>query len=206
MTSSIKKHWDDIYEEKKEEELTWFQSYPSTSVDFLNLFDLPLSANIIDIGGGDSRLVDVLLDKGYKNIWVLDISEKAIERAKHRLGIRSHNIHWLVSDILDFEPEVKFDFWHDRAAFHFLTSEENISKYVSLAEHSIRKGGHLVLGTFSEQGPKKCSGLEIRQYSETSMSSRFEVSFERIKCKEEEHITPAKAVQRFLFCCFRKIS
>ncbi len=200
-----RQHWDNIYLSKKEDELTWFQSYPSTSVEFLDLFDLPLSANIIDIGGGDGRLVDVLLDKGFKNVWVLDLSQKAIERAKQRLGFRASNVHWIVSDILDFEPEVKFDFWHDRAAFHFLTSEENISKYISLAERSLRKGGYLVLGTFSEQGPKKCSGLEIRQYSEMSMSARFELSFERIKCREEGHITPLNAVQHFLFCSFKKL-
>lgn len=200
-----RQHWDNIYLSKKEDELTWFQSYPSTSVEFLDLFDLPLSANIIDIGGGDGRLVDVLLDKGFKNVWVLDLSQKAIERAKQRLGFRASNVHWIVSDILDFEPEVKFDFWHDRAAFHFLTSEENISRYISLAERSLRKGGYLVLGTFSEQGPKKCSGLEIRQYSEMSMSARFELSFERIKCREEGHITPLNAVQHFLFCSFKKL-
>ncbi|MBL7744888.1 MAG: methyltransferase [Chitinophagaceae bacterium] len=199
-----KSHWENIYDTKTEQEVSWFQPYPKTSVEFLELFKLPLTANIIDIGGGDSHLVDVLLDKGYENIWVLDISANAIERAKKRLGERADKVHWVVSDVIAFEPPVAFDFWHDRAAFHFLTTEEKINKYVSIAEHAIKKDGYLVLGTFSEQGPKKCSGLEIKQYSEASMSSRFEASFERIKCIQEDHVTPFNTTQNFLFCSFKR--
>ncbi|MBL7741147.1 MAG: methyltransferase domain-containing protein [Chitinophagaceae bacterium] len=199
-----KSHWENIYDTKTEQEVSWFQPYPKTSVEFLELFNLPLTANIIDIGGGDSHLVDVLLDKGYQNIWVLDISANAIEKAKSRLGERSAVVQWVVSDITEFKPSVQFDFWHDRAAFHFLTTEEKINKYVSIAEHAIKKNGYLVLGTFSEQGPKKCSGLEIKQYSEASMSSRFEASFERIKCIQEDHVTPFNTTQNFLFCSFKR--
>lgn len=168
------------------------------------LFNLQLDANIIDIGGGDSHFVDALLDKGYKNIWVLDISAAAIERAKQRLGKKAANIHWIVSDVTAFQPTVQFDFWHDRAAFHFLTSEEEIYRYVSIAEEAIKKNGYLILGTFSETGPKKCSGLDIKQYSETSMSARFEVCFDRIKCITEDHETPFHTVQNFLFCSFKR--
>ncbi|MDP4263691.1 MAG: class I SAM-dependent methyltransferase [Bacteroidota bacterium] len=199
-----KRHWENIYETKGEKELSWFQPYPDTSVEFLGLFKLPLTAHIIDIGGGDSHLVDVLLDKGYQNVWVLDISANAIERVKKRLGERAGKVHWIVSDITEFEPPVQFDFWHDRAAFHFLTSEEKINKYVSIAENAIKQNGYLVLGTFSEQGPRKCSGLEIKQYSETSMSARFEVAFKRIKCTETAHPTPFGTIQNFLFCAFQK--
>ena len=199
-----KKHWETIYSMKAEEGLSWFQPYPTTSIGFVELFNLPLTANIIDIGGGDSHFVDALLDKGYQNIWVLDISSIAIERAKKRLGIRASKVHWIVSDITDFDPPVKFDFWHDRAAFHFLTSEANIYKYVSIAELAIKQNGYLILGTFSEQGPEKCSGLNIKQYSEVSMSTRFEPGFERIKCIHEDHKTPNNIIQRFLFCSFRK--
>lgn len=197
-------HWNDIYNTKAETEVSWFQSYPKTSMEFVDLFHLPLDANIIDIGGGDSHFVDALLDKGYKNVWVLDISGKAIERAKKRLGERASKVQWVVSDVIDFESPVQFDLWHDRAAFHFLTSEEKIYKYVSIAEDAIKKDGNLVLGTFSENGPKKCSGLEIKQYSEASMSARFEIGFDRIKCFSEDHITPFNTVQNFLFCSFRK--
>lgn len=206
MNTDHKAHWEKVFATKKETEVSWFQSYPKTSVDFLELFDLPLDANIIDVGAGDSHLVDVLLDKGYTNIYVLDISANALERAQQRLGERASKVHWIVSDVVDFVPPVQFDFWHDRAAFHFLTSEENVNKYVSLAERSIKKDGYLILGTFSESGPEKCSGLEIRQYTETSMSSRFEKNFDRIKCIHEEHETPFNTKQSFLFCSFRKKS
>lgn len=204
MSLNGKQHWDKVYNTKAETEVSWFQTYPKTSMEFVELFNLPLHANIIDIGGGDSHFVDALLDKGYTNIWVLDISAKAIEKAKHRLGEKANSVHWIVSDITDFQPSIQFDFWHDRAAFHFLTSEEKIYKYVSIAEEAIKKDGYLILGTFSEKGPKKCSGLEIKQYSEASMSARFEVRFERIRCTTEDHKTPFNTVQNFLFCSFKK--
>lgn len=204
MKHPTKKHWDTIYETRKESEVSWFQPYPKTSIEFLELFDLPLDANIIDIGGGDSHFVDVLLEKGYKNIWVLDISVKAIEKAKQRLGDKAALVHWIVSDITEFEPTARFDFWHDRAAFHFLTTEDKINRYVSIAQNAIRPKGILILGTFSEEGPSRCSGLDIVQYSESSMSARFETAFERIKCIHEDHLTPFNTVQNFLFCSFRK--
>ncbi len=201
---NISQHWNNVYNTKAEDEVSWFQPYPKTSMEFVELFSLPLHANIIDIGGGDSHFVDALLDKGYKNIYVLDISARAIEKAKERLGNKASKVHWIVSDVTEFEPPLQFDFWHDRAAFHFLTTEEKIYKYVSIAEDAIKKNGYLILGTFSENGPKKCSGLEIKQYSEASMSARFEIAFDRIKCIEEEHITPFNTTQNFLFCSFKK--
>ena len=204
MSIIEKDHWENIFSNKAETEFSWFQSYPKTSVDFLELFDLPLDANIIDIGGGDSHLVDVLIERGYQNIYVLDISENALNRTKQRVGKNAEKVHWIVSDVVDFMPPVQFDFWHDRAAFHFLTTEERINKYVHNAENGIRKGGFLILGTFSENGPKKCSGLDIKQYTESSMSNRFEEKFDRIKCITEEHRTPFNTSQNFLFCSFRK--
>ncbi|MDO8998327.1 MAG: class I SAM-dependent methyltransferase [Bacteroidota bacterium] len=199
-----KQHWENVFSTKTEKEVSWFQTYPKTSMSFIELFNLPLEAKIIDIGGGDSHFVDALLDKGYKDITVLDISENAISRAKLRLGNKSKMVKWVVSDITDFNPTEKFDFWHDRAAFHFLTTEEKIYKYVDIAENSVKEDGYFVLGTFSEQGPKKCSGLEIKQYTEASMSARFEVKFERIKCFTEDHITPFNTVQNFQFCSFKR--
>jgi 2-polyprenyl-3-methyl-5-hydroxy-6-metoxy-1,4-benzoquinol methylase len=204
MNQTVKQHWEAVFATKAAEEVSWFQPYPKTSMEFVELFHLPLDAHIIDIGGGDSHFVDSLLDKGYKNIYVLDISANAIERAKKRLGARACKVQWIVSDILDFEPPVQFDFWHDRAAFHFLTSEDKIYKYVSLAEEGIKSNGYLILGTFSENGPKECSGLEIKQYSEVSMSARFELAFDRIKCITEDHMTPTNSIQNFLFCSFKK--
>ncbi len=204
MGNNYRQHWENVFGTKAEEDLSWFQSYPSTSMEFVELFNLPLDANIIDVGGGGSHFVDVLLDKGYQNVYVLDISENAIAKTRRRLGDRAAKVHWIVSDVTEFKAPVQFDLWHDRAAFHFLTTEDKIYKYVSIAEDSIRKGGYLILGTFSENGPKKCSGLEIRQYSETSMSARFELAFDRIKCVTEDHVTPGKTVQNFLFCSFKK--
>ncbi len=202
--NSTKLHWENVFTKKAEDEVSWFQPYPKTSVEFLELFGLPLDANIIDIGGGDSHFVDVLLERGFQNIYILDISATALERAKNRLGDKASSVHWIESDILDFVPAVQFDFWHDRAAFHFLTSEIAIDTYVSIAEKSIRKDGYAILGTFSEMGPEKCSGLDVRQYSEASMSQRFEKSFTRIKCITEDHLTPQQKLQNFLFCSFQK--
>lgn len=204
MSITDQQHWDKVYNTKTADKVSWFQSYPKTSMEFVKLFNLPLTANIIDIGGGESCFVDALIDKGYQNIWVLDISERAIEKAKKRLGLRAFKIHWIVSDVTDFKPLVKFDFWHDRATFHFLTNENNIYKYVSIAENAIKKDGYLILGTFSENGPTMCSGLNVKQYSKTSMSARFELAFERIKCIEEDHTTPFNTTQNFLFCSFKK--
>lgn len=199
-----KQFWDDIYLTKQEEETSWFQRYPKTSMDFIALFELPFTANIIDIGGGDSHFVDALLDKGYLNIWVLDISSAAIDKAKNRLGERACLVHWIVADVTEFKPPVNFDFWHDRAAFHFLTTPQKVQQYVSVAEKAIRKNGYLILGTFSEEGPTKCSGLDVQQYSAASMSAKFDISFDRIKCVQEAHTTPFNTLQQFLFCSFSK--
>ncbi len=204
VAKTEKEYWENIFRSKSEKEVSWFQEYPKTSMEFIELFKLPVTANIIDIGGGESHFVDALLEKGYQNIWVLDISSNAIEKAKQRLGARASKVHWVVSDVTDFEPPIQFDFWHDRAAFHFITTEDSIYKYVSIAEDAIKKDGYLILGTFSEKGPKKCSGLEIKQYSEASMSARFEIAFDRIKCIEVNHTTPFNTIQNFVFCSFKR--
>ncbi len=203
-TETRKEHWEKVFATKAETEVSWFEPYPKTSIAFLELFNLPIEANIIDVGGGDSHFIDALLEKGYKNIFLLDISANAIERTKKRLGENAKNVTFIVADITEFKPSVKFDFWHDRAAFHFLTSDEQVNKYVSIAEQAINTNGYLILGTFSENGPTKCSGLEIKQYTEVNLSSRFEKSFKRIKCIKEDHVTPFNTTQNFLFCSFRR--
>lgn len=199
-----KEHWENIYSTKKSDEVSWFQPYPTTSMEFVDLFKLPVDSAIIDIGGGDSCLADALLEKNYSKITVLDISANAIDRAKKRLGEKADKVNWIVSDILEFIPKEKYDFWHDRAAFHFLTSEEKINQYVRIATNSINKNGILVLGTFAEDGPVKCSGLDIKQYNENSIASKFETDFRRIFCKTEVHETPFHTMQHFLFCSFQK--
>ena len=199
-----KSHWENVFATKSPNEVSWTQKYPKTSIDFIENLKLSKTANIIDVGGGDSNLVDALLEKGYENIWVLDISEFALERAKTRLGAKANNVHWIVSDIIEFNPEVTFDFWHDRAVFHFLTNQESINKYVGTIGKAINQNGHFLLGTFSENGPLKCSGLEIKQYSKIDMKNRFKDSFKAIKCFTENHTTPFNTVQNFQFCGFKK--
>jgi 2-polyprenyl-3-methyl-5-hydroxy-6-metoxy-1,4-benzoquinol methylase len=203
-TLQKKEHWENIYSTKTENEVSWFQQYPKTSMEFVGLFSLKKDSKIIDIGGGDSHFVDALLEAGFSNVTVLDISSKAIERAKIRLGKSAEKVKWIVSDIIDFGPEEQYDFWHDRAAFHFLTEKTQADKYVEIANKGISGNGILVLGTFSVDGPKKCSSLEIRQYSEESMSGKFEKYFKRVKCITEDHKTPFNTIQNFLFCSFKK--
>ena len=202
---SQKSHWENVFATKAPNEVSWTQQYPHTSLKYLKNLSLPKTANIIDVGGGDSNLVDALLEEGYKNIWVLDISEFALERAKKRLGDKAKLVHWIVSDITEFQTTVQFDFWHDRAAFHFLTDNNKIDKYLAIIEQAITTGGHFLLGTFSEKGPLKCSGLEIRQYSEASMKSMLSGKFEATECFTENHMTPFDTVQNFQFCGFKKV-
>lgn len=199
-----KKHWETVYTNKQPHEVSWTQGIPKTSLDFIRSFSLPKTAKIIDVGGGDSNLVDFLLDEGYEDVTVLDISEKALERAKSRLGIKAHKVKWVVSDITEFQPQENYDVWHDRATFHFLTTKEQISKYLSIARNSVY--GYLTIGTFSENGPKKCSGLEIKQYNEGQLQTELSNGFSKIRCITEDHITPFNTTQNFLFCSFKRQS
>jgi len=205
-TFNRKNHWENIYETKSLEEVSWYQPTPETSLEFIQNLSLEKDASIIDIGGGDSFLVDHLLESGYTNITVLDISEKAIERAKERLGKNAEKVKWIVSDITKFEPAEKYDIWHDRAAFHFLTDDNDISAYLEIAGKAVKQNGRLFIGTFSENGPKKCSGIEIRQYSEDSLSETFGSEFRKINCFTVDHKTPFDTVQNFIFCSFRKFN
>lgn len=199
-----KEHWQKIYSRDVAGKSGWYQETPDTSLEFIDLLDLPEDAKIIDVGGGESRLVDHLLDRGYRDITVLDISEKAIEKVRQRLGERAERVKWVVCDIVDFHPEENYDCWHDRAAFHFLLDEKDICAYLRIAGTSIRPGGFMVIGTFSEQGPEKCSGVDVRQYSEKKMTARLNGSFEKMKCIRLDHQTPSGNLQNYLFCGFRR--
>lgn len=199
-----KKHWDNIYQTRALKDVSWFQPTPQTSLNFFEQFNVPLNAKIIDIGGGDSFLVDHLLKLGYQDVSVLDISAAAIERAKQRLGDEANKVKWIVTDVTAFEPIEKYDFWHDRAAFHFLMNEDDIETYLETAHQSVTATGVLVMGTFSELGPKKCSGIEIKQYAEATLTEQFSRFFEKIKCITIDHQTPSGAIQNFIFCSFRK--
>lgn len=204
MTTERKTHWENIYRSKKLEEVSWYQPTPKISLEFIAAASLPKNAKIIDVGGGDSFLVDYLLDLGFTDISVLDISENALLRAQKRLGARADQVTWMVSDILEFKPQQSYDLWHDRAAFHFLTTETEIEKYVSIASKAVANQGHLIIGTFATDGPEKCSGIRIQQYSDALLSNQFSTYFDRISCRTETHKTPFDTTQNFVFCHFIK--
>ena len=200
---NTKEHWESIYKTKQPNEVSWTEQIPSASLEFINKLKIPKTAKIIDIGGGDSKLVDFLLAQGYTDISVLDISETAIIRAKKRLGDKTKYVKWIISDILDFKPTEKYDLWHDRAAFHFQTEEDKINQYLNIIRNAVV--GRSIIGTFSVDGPKKCSGLNIRQYDEAELKYLLEKSeFKFLESKRIDHITPNGGVQNFIFCSFSK--
>lgn len=201
-----KSHWEKIYATKGQNEVSWYQPSPKISLDLINELNIPKNASIIDVGGGDSFLADNLLAAGFTNITVLDISGSAIARAKQRLGKEAEKINWIVSDINELVIDKKFDCWHDRAAFHFFTTEEQVQKYLTIAQEHISESGRMIIGTFSTSGPEKCSGLPIKQYSEQTLSGVLKKWFEKIKCITTDHITPFNTIQNFLFCSFKKIN
>ena len=202
MKLDRKKHWESVYETKNPDQVSWTQETPKTSLEFILSFGLKKSAKIIDIGGGDSKLVDYLLDAGFQNVTVLDVSSKSLEKAKARLGAKANKVNWIVSDITEFEPHSTFDVWHDRATFHFLTTNQQIKKYIKIATKCV--SGYLIIGTFSSNGPKKCSGLDIKQYDEEELTMELKNGFDKIQCVTEDHLTPFNTTQNFLFCSFKR--
>jgi len=170
-------HWQNIYKTKHLNEVSWYQPTPSISLKLIANLNLSKSAKIIDIGGGDSFLVDYLLELGYTNISVLDISEEAILRAKSRLGSNASKVTWITSDIVTFKPTEEYDIWHDRATFHFLTENQDIEKYKELVSSTISNIGNVIIGTFAIDGPKKCSGIDIKQYSKESLEIYLRILF-----------------------------
>lgn len=197
-------HWNNIYHSKPPGQLSWTQDVPVTSLGFVHAFHLPETARIIDIGGGDSRFVDYLLEEGYRNVTVLDLSAESLQRAQYRLGEKAKLVQWIVADVTDFNPDVAYDLWHDRATFHFLTTGAQIATYLSNARRAVHTGGYAVIGTFSNNGPSTCSGLPVRQYSEQALVQELNNGFQKIKCITEDHRTPFDTFQNFLFCSFKR--
>jgi SAM-dependent methyltransferase len=204
MEISKKEHWENVFATKAEIEVSWYQKKPETSLQLIKACKVTKEAKIIDIGGGDSYLIDNLIELGYTNLFLLDISEKAIERSKARLGANADKVTFIVSDVLDFQPNERFDVWHDRASFHFLTNEADVLKYKSIVSNALSTNGNFLLGTFSDEGPLKCSGLEITQYSVEKILDLFEDTFEMENCFTEDHETPFDSLQNFIFCHFKK--
>ncbi len=201
----IKSHWEAIYAAKQPHEMSWWQEIPKTSLEIIHKLHLSKSSRIIDIGGGDSTFAGFLLQDGFTDITVLDIAAKAIERGKHRLGPAAKKIHWIVNDVLDFHPPSGYDLWHDRAMFHFLTSEEQIAAYRDVVRDSLNDNGHIIIGTFSLHGPKRCSGLPTQQYDAEDLQLILGNEYNEIQSFTTDHITPAGLTQNFQFCCFQKI-
>jgi len=199
---TTKEHWETVYETKNPDQVSWTQDKPTVSLQLIANRNLPKTAKIIDIGGGDSKLVDYLLEDGYTNITVLDISTKAIAKAQARLGEKAKQVQWIETDITTFQPSIIYDLWHDRAAFHFLTSQEEIRAYTELTKRFVEDS--LIIGTFSKSGPQKCSGLEITQYDVEGLTTIFGEHFKKVDCLTTDHVTPFDTVQNFQFCSFTK--
>ena len=198
-----KEHWENIYSNKSDNEVSWFQEIPETSLKLIEKYAFnDKSLSIADIGGGNSVLALELVNMGFSNICVLDISSKSLDRNKER--IKNTQLKWIESDILKCNDLDDITIWHDRAVLHFLTNEKDIHKYVQIASKSIVKNGYLILGTFSETGPDKCSGLPITKYSESSFKKVFGKDFDLIECFEEIHTTPFNTKQNFIWGIFNR--
>lgn len=202
MNFDRKSHWENIYTNKGPKEVSWYQENPEISLKLIHETGMPLTAPLIDIGGGDSMLVDQLLDKGYTDVTVLDVSAAAIEKAKNRLGERAEKVKWIVTDVAAFRPSRNYSVWHDRAAFHFLTNPQEVAHYCNMVNEHIHSGGNLIIGTFSDKGPLKCSGIPIQQYTAESLSELIGNSFEMLDSFTIDHTTPFETTQNFLFCRF----
>ena len=199
-----KNYWEGIYESKNFEETSWYQSEPEFSLNIIESLGLSHEAAIIDIGGGDSILAEALLERDYENLSVLDIAANVIDRAKTRLGKNASKIDWIVSDVTKFEASTKYDLWHDRVTFHFLTAEEAVQDYLDILQKAVKSGGYVFLATFSENGPEKCSGLPIQQYSSEEMTRLLAPHFEALSVRNIDHVTPWGAKQNLTVGLFQK--
>ncbi len=195
------RHWNEVYGSRPSEELGWYQRIPETSLSLVESLGLPADAPILDIGGGDSNFAELLLKNGFEDLSVLDISERALERSRKRLGGLAAEIDWIRSDILEFQPQRSYALWHDRACFHFLTDGKEVDRYVSLVEKALEPGGYLILGTFSEKGPERCSGLEVKRYGPEQLKEVFS-GFRMKEYIYLDHYTPSGNRQNYIFCLF----
>ena len=203
MNYNLKLHWEKIYDEKNEDEVSWFQKETNESMKMIQSAGIE-NPKIIDVGSGRSKLLKNLIEIGYNHLTYLDISESALKKSKEFLGEQSNKVRWISKDVLSFMTDEKFDIWHDRAVFHFLNEENLIRKYIEIVEKNISESGHLIIGTFSENGPLKCSGLDVRRYSEKVIEKLFNRSFKLIDSFYYDHVTPFNTTQNFLFSHFIK--
>ena len=204
MNSDLKSHWENIYSSKKEDGVSWFQEHPKTSIDLIEKYSTDKSISIIDIGSGRSKILKNLIENEYDDLTYLDISREACSKSKISLGNKQDLVEWHVVNVLDFNTEKNFSIWHDRAVFHFLISKDDVEKYKQVALKNIVQGGYLILGTFSENGPEKCSGLNVSRYSTESLKEIFNPEFKMIESFTIDHKTPFNSTQNFLFSIFKK--
>jgi ubiquinone/menaquinone biosynthesis C-methylase UbiE len=204
MSIDRQAHWDNVYGTKGENKVSWFQESPTISLDLIDASGVGPSASIVDIGGGASRLVDALLDRDFNSLSVLDVSDKALMAAKVRLGARASKVCWIVADVTKWELSGKFDVWHDRAAFHFLTEPQDRDAYAERVLRAVGSCGHVIIGTFALDGPERCSGLPIVRHDGASIGKMLGPSFEFIESRRHNHQTPIGGIQRFQFSRFQR--
>ena len=204
MTMDAKTHWETIYTSKAPSEVSWFQARPLKSMDLIRATGIEKDAPIIDVGGGASTLADSLLDAGYRDITILDISSAALEKAKTRLGARSATMQWIEGDVTTvLLSHYHFDLWHDRAVFHFLTSPEDRKRYLNSLRTALKPGGHVVMATFAIDGPPRCSGLDVIRYSPDTLTKELGHDFSLLSSDQESHQTPFGTAQNFIYCHFQ---
>ena len=204
MTES-QNHWKTAYQTKRTNEVSWYQDRPEISLNLIDRTGIDRDSAILDAGGGASTLVDHLIEKGFKNVTVLDISSAALKVAKERLGDKANQAEWMEADITKGKlPPEAYDLWHDRALFHFLTQAEGRKRYGHTLRHSLRSGGHVVISTFSLDGPSRCSGLDVQRYDAKLLNAELGKEFNLIETVNEEHPTPLGTTQKFIYCRFKK--
>jgi SAM-dependent methyltransferase len=200
-TMDTKEHWESVYRRKAAGEVSWYRPHLDRSLDFIEGAHLPAEAAIIDVGGGASTLVDDLLERRYSNLTVLDISAAAIATAKDRIGAKASRVTWIVGDITSVAlPASRYDFWHDRAVFHFLVDQNLRRRYVATLCAAMKPRGRVLVATFGPEGPERCSGLEVMRYSEDALQAEFGAGFKKIASGREVHTTPWGAEQAFVYC------
>jgi ubiquinone/menaquinone biosynthesis C-methylase UbiE len=201
-----KKHWENVYATKPAKELSWFQQHARRSLKLIQKYKPEKAPSIIDVGGGASTLVDDLLENGYSKVSVLDLSDEALAKSRSRLGEMSSHVNWIVADVTQASlPAHGFDVWHDRAVFHFLTSEQERHAYVQQVRSAVKPGGLVIVATFAEDGPETCSGLPVKRYSASQLHAEFGERFLMLGYEHESHHTPWGKEQRFVYCCCRKL-
>lgn len=199
-----KTHWDNVYTQRQPADLSWYQAHPETSLRLIADSGIGKNDTLIDIGGGASLLVDKLVESGFTNVTVLDISAAAIAATQARLGQRAATVRWRVEDITRFEPAEKYALWHDRAVFHFLTEAADRRAYLAAAASALDSGGQLIVATFAPDGPEKCSGMPVVRYDAQSLAREVGENFELLESCGETHVTPGGGKQSFSYCRFRR--